>query len=64
MTECYFTVIGIPYLFVDNLPVVDYSVQILSAYNKIFCNDRQKNIIIMALILIYTIDHRNNSLVT
>ena len=57
ITECYFIVIGIPYLFIDNLPVVDYLCP-----SAIFFNDGQK-IIITAPILIYIV-HRNNSLVT
>ena len=57
INECYFIVIGIPYLFTDNLPIVDYLVPTLSAYNRKFCNDGQKNIIIRASILIYTITH-------
>ena len=57
ITKCYFIVIGIPYLFINNLPVVDYLVPILSAYNKKFCNGEQNNIIITVPILIKTIIH-------
>ena len=39
IAECYFIVIWIPYLFIDNLRVAVYLVPILSAYNKKFYND-------------------------
>ena len=42
IAECYFIVIGIPYLFIVNLLVVDYLVLILSTYSKKFYNDGQK----------------------